>query len=65
MGHVVEPHSTPKTPVERNWNWHGDREAKKGDALIQAGGWDGFANAHAWYDPHVDPEHDPPREKRA
>jgi hypothetical protein len=65
MGTVVEAHTTPKAPAEREWDWRGTAEADKGDALIEAGGWDAFANAHAWYDPNEDPEHDPPHEKQA
>jgi hypothetical protein len=65
MGTVIEPHTTPKAPMDREWDWHGTREADKSDELIQAGGWDALANAHAWYDPNADPEHDPPHEKQA
>jgi len=43
--------------------WHGG--ADKGDAIIERGGWDAFAKAHAWYDPAEDAEHDPPQEKQA
>jgi len=62
---VIEPHATPKAPEDRDWDWHGTREADKSDELIRIGGWDALANAHAWYDPTADPEHDPPHEKQA
>lgn len=65
MGHAVEPHSTPKAPEDREWNWHGTAEADKADDIIGRGGWEAFAEAHAWYDPHEDPDHDPPHEKQA
>ena len=65
MGHVVEPHTTPKASEDREWDWHGTAEARKGDALLDRGGWDAFAQAHAWYDPQQDREHDPPPEKQA
>jgi hypothetical protein len=65
MGHVVEMHTTPKAPEDREWDWHGTAEAEKGDALIDRGGWAAFAEAHAWYDPNEDPEHEPPHEKQA
>lgn len=65
MGRAVEPHTAPKAPEDRDWNWHGTAEANKADAIIERGGWDAFAKAHAWYDPQVDPEHDPPQEKQA
>jgi len=65
VGHVVEPHTTPKAPEDRRWDWHGTAEADKGDAIIERGGWDAFAKAHAWYDPAEDVDHDPPQEKQA
>jgi hypothetical protein len=65
MGRAVEPHTTPKAPEDRSWNWHGSAEADKADEIIERGGWDAFANVHAWYDPREDPEHDPPQEKQA
>ena len=65
VGRVVEPHTSPKAPEDREWNWHGKAEADKANAIIEHGGWEAFANAHAWYDPNEDPEHDPPHEKQA
>jgi hypothetical protein len=65
VGHVVEPHTTPKAPEDRDWSWDGTAEADKGDAIIERGGWDAFAKAHAWYDPAEDVDHDPPQEKQA
>ncbi|HXF37542.1 MAG TPA: hypothetical protein VNO17_10230 [Actinomycetota bacterium] len=65
MGRVPEPHRSPKAPEDRGWNWHGTAEADQTDALLEHGGWEAMATAHAWYDPEADPEHDPPREKGA
>jgi hypothetical protein len=65
MGRAVAPHTTPKAPEDRTWNWHGKAEADKADAIIDRGGWDAFVKAHAWYDPNEDPQHDPPQEKQA
>jgi hypothetical protein len=64
MGRVPEPHTSPKAPEDREWNWHGKAEADKSDALIEHGGWQSMAQAHAWYDPKAD-ENDPPHEKQA
>ena len=63
MGKVPEPHTSPKAPEDRDWEWHGTAEAEKTDALIERG-WDTMATAHAWYDPSAD-GNDPPREKQA
>jgi hypothetical protein len=65
MGRAVPPHRSPKAPEDRPWNWHGTAESDKADAILEHGGWEAFANAHAWYDPDEDPEHDPPQEKQA
>jgi hypothetical protein len=65
MGRAVDPHTTPKAPEDREWNWHGTAEKDKADAIIERGGWDALCDAHAWYDPQQDPEHDPPHEKQA
>jgi hypothetical protein len=65
MGRSPQPHTSPKAPEERPWNWHGTDEARKGDDLLERGGWEAFADAHAWYDPAADVEHDPPHEKQA
>jgi hypothetical protein len=54
VGRVVEP-TSPKAPEDREWNWHGKAEADKANAVIEHGGWEAFANAHAWYDPNEDP----------
>lgn len=64
MGTVPAAHTSPKAPKERAWDWHGTAQADKGDAILERGGWDLFADAHAWYDRWVDEEgNDPPREK--
>ena len=66
MGRVPEPHRSPKAPEDQAWSWHGTAETDKGDAILDHGGWEAFARAHAWYDPGVDPDgNDPPREKQA
>jgi hypothetical protein len=66
MGRVPEPHSSPKAPEDRAWDWHGTAEAEKGDAILERGGWEAFARAHAWYDPSIDEAgNDPPHEKQA
>ena len=66
MGRVPEPHASPKAPEDRAWDWHGKAETEKSDAIIEAGGWPLFADAHAWYDPSQDEQgDDPPNEKGA
>lgn len=65
MGRAVPPHRSPKAPEDRDWNWHGTAESDKADAIVDQGGWEAFSNAHAWYDPDEDREHDPPHEKQA
>jgi len=60
------PKSTrPEAREDRAWNRHGTAEADTSDALIEHGGWQAMANAHTWYEPDADPEHDPPQEKQA
>lgn len=61
MGTVNAPHRSPTAPRDREWQWEG---TDKLDQLIERG-WDTVADAHAWYDPQTDDEHDPPREKGA
>ena len=63
MGRVPEPHSSPKAPEDRDWDWHGKAEADKSDEILEAGGWRLLADAHAWYDPLRDDGRDPPQEK--
>lgn len=60
MGTVSAPHRSPTAPKERDWDWSG---TSKFDQILDHGGWDAVANAHAWYDTREDPEHDPPQEK--
>lgn len=62
MARVPAPHKSPTADREREWQWDG---TDKLDRLIEKGGWDLVANAHAWHDPQEDPEHDPPQEKGA
>lgn len=54
-------HHSPTAPRDREWTWSG---TDKMDRLIERG-WETVATAHAWFDPQMDPEHDPPREKGA
>lgn len=35
------------------------------DEILDHGGWQAAARAHAWYDSDADPDHDPPHEKGA
>lgn len=66
MGRVPEPHTSPKAPESRPWNWHGTAEADTSDAILASGGWRLLADAHAWYDPSADEEgNDPPKVKGA
>lgn len=66
MGVVPPPHSSPRAPEDRPWKWHGSAETRKGNAIIERGGWKAFARAHAWYEAAMDEEgNDPPREKEA
>jgi hypothetical protein len=65
VGRAVEPHTTPKAPEDRQWDWHGTAEKDKADEIIERGGWEAFRDAHAWYDPGEDAEHDPPLERQA
>lgn len=53
------PHASPTAARDRDWKWDG---TDKLDRIIDHGGWDAVANAHAWYD---DDEHDPPQKKTA
>lgn len=56
-----QPHRSPTAPRDRDWNWDG---TDKLDDILDHGGWDAVANAHAWYDQDAD-DHDPPRQKTA
>lgn len=58
---VPEPHASPTAPRDRDWKWDG---TDKLDDIIEHGGWDAVANAHAWYDEDAD-DHDPPQLKTA
>lgn len=59
---VPDPHASPTAPRDRDWSWDG---TDKLDQIIEHGGWDAVANAHAWYDASADDEHDPPHRKTA
>jgi hypothetical protein len=61
MGQVHATHRSPTAPKEREWQWSG---TDKLDEILEHGGWDAVANAHAWWDPSVD-ESDPPQQKGA
>jgi hypothetical protein len=66
MGTARPEHTSPTAPEDRAWDWHGTSEAAKGDEILDRGGWERFADAHAWYDASMDEEgHDPPHEKQA
>jgi hypothetical protein len=54
-------HRSPTARRDREWNWDG---TDKMDRLIERG-WGTVVRAHAWHDPHEDPQHDPPQEKGA
>ena len=47
MGRIPEPHTSPKAPDAREWDWHGTAEADKSDAIVDAGGWQELAAPHA------------------
>lgn len=64
MGHTPAPHRSPTAPKDRSWDW-GEDAAANLDELLQHGGWDTVAKAHAWYDSGEDPDHDPPHQKGA
>jgi hypothetical protein len=65
MGRTLARHTSPKADEDRAWNWHGEAEKDKSDAILDAGGWERLEDAHAWFDPAADTEHDPPHEKGA
>ena len=58
---VPSPHDTPKADPDRAWNWS-EYGAEKTDEIIEAGGWQLMAAAHAWYDAS---DGDPPPKKKA
>ncbi|MBW3621434.1 MAG: hypothetical protein KY461_14410 [Actinobacteria bacterium] len=58
---VPEPHASPTASRDRDWKWDG---TDKLDDIIEHGGWDAVANAHAWYDEDAD-DNDPPQLKTA
>jgi hypothetical protein len=66
MGKVPPAHRSPTAPKDRSWDWHGKEQTRKADEILERGGWELFADAHAWYDPSMDEEgNDPPQEKQA
>ena len=56
-----EPHRSPTADRDRDWKWDG---TDKLDRILDHGGWDAVANAHAWYDDSAD-DSDPPHKKTA
>jgi len=58
---AVRPHKGPTANKSRDWNWSDD-EADETNALLDKGGWQLMAEAHAWYD---DSDGDPPEKKSA
>lgn len=66
MGRIPQPHASPKAPENRAWEWHAPAGSEKTDAILESGGWELLAQAHAWYDPAMDEEgNDPPHERGA
>jgi hypothetical protein len=62
VGHVPAPHTGPTAPEDMQWDW----TTEVADEILESGGWERFAEAHAWYDPAEDEEgNDPPHEKGA
>lgn len=56
-----KPHASPTADRDRDWTWDG---TDKLDDIIEHGGWDAVARAHAWYDDAAD-DNDPPHRKTA
>jgi len=56
---VPKPHNGPAADKDRDWHWSEDG-AKQVDAMLEEGGWNLVAEAHAWYD---DSDGDPPEKK--
>lgn len=44
---VPKPHRSPKAAVETPWDWNA---AKHTNEILEHGGWNAMARAHAWYD---------------
>lgn len=55
------PHASPTASRDRDWKWDG---TDKLDRIIDHGGWDTVAKAHAWYDDEAD-DNEPPEKKTA
>lgn len=47
MGVAPKPHGGPTAPEDRAWKWSG---TQKLNHIIEHGGWDEVAEAHAWHD---------------
>ncbi|HVM30671.1 MAG TPA: hypothetical protein VM305_07900 [Candidatus Limnocylindrales bacterium] len=60
MGEAHAPHRSPTAPQDREWDWSG---SDKLDEILEHGGWQAVANAHAWWDSSAD--EDPPQQKGA
>jgi hypothetical protein len=58
---IPKPHDGPTADKDRDWNWS-EQGARQVDAMLERGGWDMVAEAHAWYD---DADGDPPEKKTA
>ena len=57
---VPKPHRSPKAPIETPWEW---QRAQGTRQLLEHGGWEAMARAHAW---HEDARaHELPRRKEA
>lgn len=57
---VPDAHRSPRAQRDRQWDW-ADNRKKYTDEIIESGGWDAMARAHAWYED----DGDPPERKNA
>lgn len=56
---AVDTHRSPTAPRDRDWKWDG---TDKLDRILERGGWDAVARAHAWFDAE---DGNPPDKKTA
>lgn len=56
-----QPHRSPTADEDLSWDWS-NNGARYTDELIDHGGWDAMATAHAWHEPGED---GPPERKNA
>jgi len=50
---TVVPYKKYALVTEERWDW----SAAEQDKIVEAGGWDLYRQAHAWFDPEADAEH--------